>query len=244
MPLDAQRFATHFSGFVELAKAGPGPQVYLDSLEAKHVLFARGAALRSLEAIEVLLEAVFPARRKLFPVFEALGADTVAIRVAALLQGDAPAERRIEAFGSALPLPEGDTRERRAARRKLEGAARDFAAELLHFSDPATHPLATRWAGDAVREFAASEAVPDANQAREWLLERIAEQGIYRDRHWWADLVLATAYVGYFRAMTGGTLGSDFTRGATPEEQLRKILGIEAGRPAGRSRVKKAMAVH
>ena len=244
MPLDAQRFAAHFSAFVELAKAGPGPQAYLESLEAKHLLFARGVASRGREAIETLLEAVFPARRKLFPVIEALGADTFAFRLAALLHGEAPAERRIAAFGSALPLPEGDTRERRAARRKLEGAARDFAAELLHFSDPATHPLATRWAADAVREFAASEAVPDAMRAREWLLERIAEQGIYRDRHWWADLVLATAYVGYFRAMTGGTLGSDFTRAATAEEQLRKLLGIDAERPGGRSRVRKALAIH
>lgn len=244
MPLDAQRFARHFSDFVALAKAGPGPQVYLDSLEAKHVLFARGVSMRSLEAIEALLETVFPARRKLFPVFESLGADTMAIRVAALLHGDAPAERRIEAFGSALPLPAGDTRERRAARRKLEGAARDFAAELLHFSDPAAHPLATRWARDAVRELSASDSIPDASQARDWLFGQVAEQGIYRDRHWWVDLVLATAYVGYFRAMTGGTLGSDFTRGATPEEQLRKILGIDAERPGGRSRVKKVMAVH
>ncbi len=243
MPLEAQRFAAHFSGFVALAKAGPGPQAYLDGLQAKHVLFARGVALRSGEAIDALLEAVFPARRKLFPVIEALGADTLAFRVAALLHGDASAERRIAAFGSALPLPEGDTRGRRAARRKLEGAARDFAAELLHFSEPATHPLATRWAGDALREFASSDSVPDAAQAHEWLLGQVAEQGIYRDRHWWADLVLATAYVGYFRAMTGGTLGSDFTRGATPEEQLRKLLGIDAERPGGRSRVRKALAV-
>ena len=122
--------------------------------------------------------------------------------------------------------------------------ARDFAAELLHFSNPVAHPLATRWTRDAVREFAGSDSVPDAHEARDWLLERIAGQGIYRDRHWWADLVLATAYVGYFRAMTGGTLGSDFTRAATPEEQLRKLLGIDAERPGGRSRVRKAMAVH
>ncbi|MEJ2176003.1 MAG: hypothetical protein P8Y76_14150, partial [bacterium] len=71
---------------------------------------------------------------------------------------------------------------------------------------------------------------------------RIAAQGIYRDHHWWVDLLLAMAYVEYFRAMTGGTLGSDFMRASNPDEQLRKLLGIDPER--GRSRVKRAVSVH
>ena len=76
--------------------------------------------------------------------------------------------------------------------------------------------------------------------AAAWLYERIAEQGIWRDQHWLADLVLAMAYVTYFRAMTGGVLGSDFTRASTPEEQLRKLLGLDAA--GGRPRVRKSAA--
>lgn len=219
IPLHTARFERHFSEFLALAKAGPGPQAYLESLEAKHRLFAGARGALDVGTAELLLETVFPARRKLAPVFEALGAETLALRVAALLQGDAAPARRIEAFGSALPLPEGETRERRAARRRLEGAARDFAAELLHFSDPVRHPLLTRWAVDALRELDAS--------GHEELTEGIRAQGIYRDLHWWVDLVLATAYVGYLRAMTGGLLGSDFTRAMTPEDQLTTLLGIK-----------------
>jgi len=89
------------------------------------------------------------------------------------------------------------------------------------------------------------EASPETfGAARGWLTERIGEQGIYREQHWWADLTLAMAYVSYFRAMTGGTLGSDFTRASTPEDQLRKLLGIDAERPGGRSRVKRAAPLH
>jgi hypothetical protein len=46
--------------------------------------------------------------------------------------------------------------------------------------------------------------------------------------------------VTYFRAMTGGVLGSDFTRASTPDEQLRQLLGLDAG--GGRSRVRKSAA--
>ncbi len=241
-PLDAQRFAVHFSEFVALADAGAGLQAYVAALEAKHRLFAaalENPARLDLARVEALLGTVFSARRKLYPAVEALGAEAFAARVAGLLAG----EVAIDAFCDALPMPE-----ERAARRKLRGAAHDFAAELLHFADPATHPLMTRWVWDAssasgalrelMHEGAAAEV--DHAVARGWLYERIAEQGIWRDQHWLADLVLAMAYVTYFRAMTGGVLGSDFTRASTPDEQLRKLLGLDAA--DGRPRVRKSAA--
>jgi len=241
LQLDAERFAKHFSDFVALADAGPGLQAYVELLEAKHRLFAAAMAAPAridLGAAESLLESVFTARRKLYPLFEALGAAGLAERVAGLAAGDST----IEAFCDSLDYPQ-----ERAAHRKLRGAAHDFAAELLHFSDPQRHPLMTRWVWDAsstsgaLRELMNQEhaGAIDHAVARGWLYERFAEQGIWREQHWLADLVLAMAYVGYFRAMTGGVLGSDFTRGSTPDEQLRKLLGVDG---AARSRVKKAVA--
>jgi hypothetical protein len=230
--LDAQRFAVHFSEFVSLADAGAGLQAYVEALETKHRLFANALAdpaRLDLAGAEALLGAVFTARRKLYPAIEALGAEAFAARVAQLLAGEA----KIEAFCDALPMPE-----ERAARRKLRGAAHDFAAELLHFRDPSQHPLMTRWVWDAssgsgaLRELMREEREVEVDHAaaRAWLYERIAEQGIWRDQHWLADLVLAMAYVTYFRAMTGGVLGSDFTRASTPDEQLHKLLGLDSGR--------------
>ncbi|MGA8049276.1 MAG: hypothetical protein WCA09_03755 [Burkholderiales bacterium] len=241
LQFDAERFAKHFSDFVALADAGPGLQAYVELLEAKHRLFAAALAAPAridLGAAESLLESVFTARRKLYPLFEALGAAGLAQRVASLAAGGST----IEAFCDSLDYPQ-----ERVARRKLRGAAHDFAAELLHFSDPQRHPLMTRWVWDAssasgaLRELMDKEhaGAIDHAAARGWLFERFSEQGIWREQHWLADLVLAMAYVGYFRAMTGGVLGSDFTRGSTPDEQLRKLLGVDGG---NRSRVKKSSA--
>ncbi|HXZ93252.1 MAG TPA: hypothetical protein VEG36_10280 [Burkholderiales bacterium] len=241
LQLDAGRFAKHFSEFVALADAGPGLAAYVALLEAKHRLFAGLLAAPQrvdLGAAESLLDSVFTARRKLYPVLEALGAAALSERVARLLSGEAT----IDAFCDSLDYPQ-----ERAAQRKLRGAARDFAAELLHFADPQAHPLMTRWVWDAssgsgaLREMMNAEhaGAMDHAAARGWMYERFGEQGIWREQHWLADLVLAMAYVGYFRAMTGGVLGSDFTRASTPDEQLRKLLGVDGG---ARSRVRKSSA--
>jgi len=242
LQLDPERFALHFSEFVSLADAGAGLQAYVEGLETKHRLFAAALAdpaRLDLAGVEALLGTVFTARRKLYPAIESLGAEAFAARVAQLRAGEAT----IDEFCDALPMPE-----ERAARRKLRGAAHDFAAELLHFADPRAHPLMTRWVWDvasasgALRELMREEGAVEIDHAaaRAWLYERIAEQGIWRDQHWLADLVLAMAYVTYFRAMTGGVLGSDFTRASTPDEQLRKLLGLDAA--GKRPRVSKSAA--
>jgi hypothetical protein len=263
--LDETRFARHFSEFVSLADAGSGLAAYIGGLERKHRLFAEATqgvnlARLDLERARVLLETVFTARRRLLPLIEALGEDAFRELAGGLSRGDAPVDARIAAFCDSLPYPIGEGREARALRRKLRGAAKDFAAELLHFADPLAHPLMTRWVWDegtssgALRELMAvpenATGIPLAatyasfSEARRWLTARVAEQGIYRDLHWWADLTLGMAYIGYFRAMTGGALGSDFMRASTPQEQLAKLLGIEAERPGGRSRVKTSPTVH
>ena len=263
--LDETRFARHFSEFVSLADAGAGLAAYIGGLEAKHRTFAETLAgdrlaRLDLDGARILLETVFTARRRLFPLIEALGEEAFRELLGGLAQGDAPVDARIANFCNGLPYPEGEGREARMLQRKLRGAARDFAAELLHFADPLAHPLMTRWVWDAgtssgaLRELMAvpenASHIPLAatyetfSEARQWLVARIAEQGIYRDQHWWADLTLAMAYIGYFRAMTGGALGSDFMRASTPQEQLEKLLGIEAERGGGRSRVKTTSTVH
>jgi hypothetical protein len=263
--LDEQRLEKQFTALVSLADAGPGLAVYVEGLEAKHRLFANALAPQrlpqlDLNAVGALLETVFTARRKLFPYLERMGEDALRAAIGALLEGDAPAEAGIAAFCAALPFPKAEGREARMRARKLRGAAQDFAAELLHFRDPQAQPLMTRWVWDAstssgalrelmnVPESASRIALESTAEtygaARDWIVGRVAAQGIYRDHHWWADLLLATAYLEYFRAMTGGTLGADFMRASNPDEQLRKLLGIEPQRAQGRSRVKRAASVH
>jgi hypothetical protein len=81
--------------------------------------------------------------------------------------------------------------------------------------------------GEAMRDLPLENVPGTYEAARSWVQERIAEQGIFRDVHFWADLVLAAAYGHYFRAMTGGTLGADFERGTHPSEQIMGLLGID-----------------
>lgn len=258
--LDADRFRHHHATLLAAAQADGGVEVYLAALKAKHQLFASALAPDALqhldlEGVETLLDTVFLARRRLFPVLDAMGRDTVVEGIAALLHGPGALASRLSAFVAAVPVPEVDSREAKKAAARLRRAAHDFAADLLHFHDPLRVPLLAHWVWDAatlsgaLREFvrgsdaqepAGLDDAPETVEAvRAWLTGQIEALGIYRDLPFWVDLVKAAAYSNYFRAMTGGVLGSDFTRGSGPEEEITKLLGIDPAPPSGRSRVKR-----
>ena len=246
--LDDALFKRHFARLVETAAQDGGIEGYLDALSAKQRGFAATlAGSRStplaLADIETLLERVFTARRRIFPAFEALGEAAAAGLIADLVQESGSLSQRMQRFVDAMPGTAGTDRESMRAAAKVRKAAWDFAAEVVHFSDPVRFPLMTRWVWDrntqsgALREFVgggdAMREIPFGNDpgvfeaARVWLGQRIKSEGIYRDVPLWIDLTLAQAYTGYLRAMTEGTLGADFARGAPPHEQVRKLLGID-----------------
>lgn len=254
---DEALFERHLAALEEAAARDGGVEAYLASLSAKHRLFAAAleesrVAQMDLEVTESLLETVFSARRRLFPVLEAV-APRLPQLLRELLYGDQRLGERMDAFVAALPFPDAAGREVRKTAERLRRAGWDFAAECLHFRDPVRYPLLARWVWDAgtmsgaLREFvpgAASVArVPLGDSpevmegARAWLADRIERRGIYRDVPLWVDLILAAGYSHYFRAMTGGTLGGDFTRGVGPEEEIKKLLGIDAARRGGKSKV-------
>lgn len=257
--LDPQLFLRHLNSLKETAELDAGFETYLESLRAKHKLFndaLKREAIDSLdlERVEVLLEAVFSARRRLYPALAALGEAAVTAAVKALLYGEGRVDQRIAAFVALVPdAPEGD-REAAKMATKTRRAAYDFAAEMLHFNAPDQYPLMTRWVWDqatvsgALREFIRGNdsmtEIPLGTRpemfegARQWFAAQVAEQGIYRDVAFWIDLVQAQAYADYFRSMAEGMLSADFGRGGGPEEYIKKFLGIDALRRSGRSRVK------
>lgn len=260
---DAALFQTHLSSLDRLTETEGGIEPLLQALGAKQrrfaeVLAAEAMAGFGLEEVEGLLEQVFTARRRLYPLLEALGGARVAAAVNGLLFGEEQVGDRIRRFAEAMPVAAGEDREARRLAAKQRRAATDFAAELLHFRDPVKYPLMTRWVWDrstmsgALREFLRGadhlreipfDMSPELYEgARKWLAERIAERGIYRDVPFWIDLVLAQAYVGYLRAVAEGNLGGDFGRGVSPLEQLRKLLGVDEPQP-GRPRVKKEIRI-
>jgi hypothetical protein len=257
---DRELFAMHLSQLQKSAEPDGGIDGLLEALGAKHRRFAEAlqagtSRSLSLERIAELLETVFTARRRIFPALDAMGEDGAAAAVHELIAGKGAVAERMGAFAAALPVMAGEGREAARAAAKVRRAAWDFAAELLHYGDPLCFPLMTRWVWDeatmsgALREFVRGHEhmarLPLDNRpetyagARQWFADCIAEQGVYRDIHFWVDMVEAQAYTTYLRSMAEGNLGGDFGRGTRPGEQLKKLLGIETARGNGRSRVTK-----
>jgi hypothetical protein len=235
--LDERLFDRHFKSLLAAAEDREGVEAWLDALAEKGRRLAVALRERRYAAV---IDLVFGARRKLGHLADELALGSA---IAGLVDDGVPLDARIAATLAATPTGGGASREERRADAKLRRAAHDLATDVLHFRDPVRVPLMARWVWDratmsgALRELVAGgeamrelplENVPGTYEAaRVWVQERIAEQGIYRDVHFWADLVLASAYGHYFRAMTGGTLGADFERGTHPSEQITGLLGID-----------------
>ena len=220
-----------------------GIEAFVEAIETKHQLFARGLTPEALDTMDVaavttLLETVFPARRRLRPVVESMDQEALVSAVRELIHGRGELADRMEAFVEAFPTGED---------KKARRAAADFGAELLHFRDPERYPLMTRWVWDvntvsgSAREFIAGNDTmseiplgsdPGTYEAvRSALAELLTGQGFYRDLHYLVDLVLAWAYADYMRAMSSsmGLMKSEFGGDYDPTEPARKLLGIDTG---------------
>lgn len=265
LPLDASAFQRHFDALLATAEKDGGIESHLAALSAKVAAFSglrerARAAPPALDELEPVLALVFTARRHLHPALEALDAEAGRL-VRELWFGATSPERRLQQFVDAMPGAGSTDRAGIKAAAKLRRAAWDFAAELLHYGDPLRYPLMARWVWDqgtqsgALRELVrGSDSIrelPFGNEpglfegARCWLAEQLASRGIYRDEELWVDLVQAQAYLGYFRSMTEGSLGADFGRGVPPQEQLKRLLGIDAAPGERSDRVKKRQpAIH
>lgn len=260
---DSGQFQQRFAQLGRHAEEGVELEALLASLQAKSQLFssllnAQALPSLSMDGIEALLETVFSARRRVFPALQALGVEVTRKAIQELLYGNMPLNERLQKFSGIVPVDEAADKETRKQAAKNSRAAFDFGAEMLHFNNPVKYPLMTRWVWDqntvsgALREFIrGNDSLPDVplgnspemfEGARAWLAEQIAEQGLYKDVPFWIDLILAQAYTEYFGSMAAGMLSADFGRGTTPQEQLKKFLGIDAERKAGQSRVKRDMA--
>lgn len=260
VPLDARQFQQKFSALQKNAEDDAGVDAFLASLQAKHELFSSLLAEEklselSMESVEALLETVFSARRRVYPSIEMLGIDKARERVKNLLYGNSNLLDRLDQFSDVVVSDEGADKEIRKLAAKNKRAAFDFGAELLHFNNPIKYPLMTRWVWDqntvsgALREFIrGNDTMPDVplgnspemfEGARAWLAAQLADQGLYKDVHFWVDLVQAQAYAEYFRSMAEGMLSADFGRASGPSDHIKKFLGIDAPAKIGLSRVRR-----
>ena len=250
---DARLLAAKLARLMEHAGEHGGIEPFLEALRRKQALFAEALAperMVSLDSgtMDTLLETVFPARRKLPAVLDELGPERVREAVRDLLHGEAPLAERMGRFVALVP--EDRTKARRAAR--------DLAAELLHFRDPVRYPLMTRWVwdsgtgtgalrelirgNDTLREIPLDGAPETYEAARVWLAGRLREEGYYKELALPIDLVLAQAYADYVEIMAKGVgmLAAELgTSGTHAMELVTKLLGIDPPRRSGASRLKR-----
>lgn len=257
--LDDRVLALKLAGLLEALSEVGGIDPFLAALNVKSTLFDRALGPGAIDTLdltklEVVLETVMPSRKRIWPSLSAQGDEAVRSAVTALLYGPAPLEDRMNAFVAAVPVVAADPK----AARKVRRALWDFGAELLHFRKPQQYPLMTRWVWDqathagAIRELVKGgdtlEKVPLGTDpgvfeaARQWIAQRLAEHGVYREPHFVVDIVLAHAYADYMRALSSGMglLNADFGGKNDPLEVVRKLLGIDEPRRTD-SRVKKAL---
>lgn len=260
VPLDARQFQQRFSALSHIAEEDAGIDAFLASLEAKHKLFSNllnqdVIEQLTMDGVEALLETVFSARRRVYPAFSAMGITVTTDAIRELLYGKSALLDRLNHFSEIVEINDAADKEARKIAAKNRRAAFDFGAELLHFNDPIKYPLMTRWVWDqntvsgALREFIrGNDTLPDVplgnspemfEGARTWLAAQLAEQGLYKDVHYWVDLVQAQAYAEYFRSMAEGMLSADFGRASGPADHIKKFLGIDSPAKEGLSRVRR-----
>ncbi|MDA8361873.1 MAG: hypothetical protein M0Z44_07800 [Gammaproteobacteria bacterium] len=258
--LDPRVFGMKFRVLLEALADTGGIDAFLAALATKSTLFAEALAPGVIDdldlgKVEILLETIMPARKRVWPSLVAAGDERVRAAIKELLYGKQALQERMEAFVAALPV--AADLEPKAAR-TLRRALGDFGAELLHFRAPIQYPLMTRWVWDqathagALRELVKGGDALDKVElgsepgvyeaGRRWITERMAEQGVYREPHFVVDVFLAHAYADYMRALSSGMglLNADFGGKNDPLEVVQKLLGIDQPRRT-ESRVKKAL---
>ena len=247
---DENIVASKLQQLVEGAGQRGGIEEFVIALQNKHELFqaALSASELTQSSLESLLETIFSARRKLPEVLATIPLSVLDTQIRELLQGSAPLEQRLAEFVTLV----GDDN------RKIKRAAWDFATEIVHFNDPESVPLMSRWVWDqrvqsgAIREFIkANDTIPEIpagdtaghfEAARQALMQQLAKQGLYRDLPEMVNLLMAQAYTDYVMSMSSGMgmMGSEFGGKMEPIELIAKLLGIDPARSGGRSRIKQS----
>jgi len=252
LDLSGPRLTRSFESLVGSSEDHGGVEAYISGLAFKTGLFRETLAPERLanldrETFAGLCAFIAPVRRRFGPWLAETDFADARERVARLLAGgpdESPVDGRIGAFCDGFP-----------ADRKHRWV-RDFAAELLHFSDPERYPLMTRWVWDrkantgVLREIWFAENVdsmtidvPDTYATflvlREELSQFLSDNGVFRDVLFYVDLLLAQVYGEYICEQGGTYLKTEFSSGLDPMEYTRRMLGLDGVDPdTGRTRAK------
>lgn len=251
LELSGPRLSLAFESLVARADERGGIESHVEALKVKSAMFreslAEGRAPRAgLDDLRKLCACIATARRRAGRYLEPDTFDDMRLRVAALLdeveRTDAT-DARVAAFCASFP----EDRDHRWVR--------DLAADILHNVDPERYPLMGRWVWDAklntgvLREIWHGDDVdhvlidvPDRYETflvlREELSQFLAGNGVFRDVVQYVDLLTAQIYAGYVSEQGGSYLRADFATAEDPMLHVRRLLGLDAIGPHGRTRLK------
>ncbi|WP_372840363.1 hypothetical protein [Phaeovulum sp.] len=252
LDLSGPRLRRAFDDLVQASEPTGGLERYVTALALKASLFdellgdGQAADLTEAEFLD-LAAFITPVRRRISAHLAQFGFEPLRLRLAELVHELDLTDRtdaRMAAFDAGFSAD--------SAHRWV----RDLGAEVLHFTRPADYPLMTRWVWDAgtgtgvLREIWASEDVDAAkivatNEAatfqtlRDELDGFLADEGVFRDRHFYVDLLMSHVYAGYINDRGGQYLRTDFTLEGDPMQHTRRMLGLDAvNTETGRTRLR------
>ncbi len=228
---------------------------FIEALKNKHVLFSSVLGKEKIdelspENLSILLDTVFTARRKLPASLNKVPHEVIVQQIKHLLYGKQSITERMQQFSA---MVDGENK-------KVQRAAWDFGAELMHFYRPEKIPHMSRWVwneneasgalrefirgGDTMRDVTFGSAPENFEASRVWFAQQLGQQGFYRDIHYLIDLLVAQAYADYILSMSSGMgmFGPQFGGGELkPLELIVKLLGIDPAKKNDFMRLKKAV---
>jgi hypothetical protein len=253
LDLSGPRLRRAFENLAESAEASGGLERYVWALTMKASLFeeilgkGRVAEMTATEFCD-LAAFMAPVRRRIGPWLEGNKFNILRWNLQSILDGwsdVSTADERLQAFIKAFP----EDREHRWVR--------DLGAEVLHFIAPERYPLMTRWMWDSrvgsgilreiwfaddvdTAEINADDSFATHQMLREELQSFLQDNGVFRDLHFYVDLLCAHIYAGYINDRGGQYLRADFCGDRTDGMlHTRRMLGLDAiDTETGRTRLK------
>ena len=252
LDLSGPRLRRALEHLIESAEETGGVERYVSTLVLKASLFeeilgkGRVAEMTEEEFLD-LASFITPVRRRVGAYLGENGFEPLRRRITKLLEGWSDlstADQRLGDFILSFPAD----REHRWVR--------DLGAEILHFTAPDRYPLMARWVWDsrvgtgALREIWFADDVDTAqiDVADDFatfakLVDEIEgflkDNGVFRDLHFYTDLLMAHVYAAYINDRGGQYLRSDFANAGDPMAHTRRMLGLDAvDTETGRTRLK------
>lgn len=246
--LDGRRLRTAFDSMVDCAEKVGGIEVIVDGLSGKSILFQRTFD----ESTQSLLETEFfdtcafmpTVRRRLKNALENHSFGQLSQAMQQLLSDVSleNVDQKIDTFETKLSSTSKDR------------WVRDLAAEVLHFRDPDTFPLMTRWIWDyssnsgVLREIWYSESdteilniphgVRTHLELRRELSEFLDGLGVFKNLNFMMDVLFAWIYSQYIGNQGGSFLKTEFSFTGTPFGYVFRMLGLDAALSAsGKSKL-------